>query len=367
MPEQGLTRTEQEILDYLRNNPGSSKADVVRHLRDKQVASKMTVFQYLKDLENKNMIYGKKERPNSQSFMMYVNEENKLASVLAELEEFEISYLNLLEKFRDIINNKDYSEAAKELGLTEIDPAKWSEKDKKSYIYYEGNIIRELSYKLKENIAQLREIQTTFKNKTFSKDKVIRFQELMNSYNEIILPFRKVTSLFLTEVATDLFLVLLHIILFRSVFVWPSKPDIDKETLSMLYSVIYNRVAKIQLELSSFLKSINTGYHSQIDIDPSTFLIRSMFRTGIGTGTNVGTVPSILVGIVLANPELFPIKNEVESVINALDKLHEEIKQYKFYDFKTILEGSDTQKKIIELLESMDEYYDKDSNSKKEG
>ena len=123
-----------EIINYLRSNPESSKADIIRHIRNKDLASRMTVLEYIKDLENRGVIYGKKERPTSQSYMMYINEDNELLSVLTELEEFKEAYISLLEKSKEIINNKDYSQDVKELGIAEVDPAKWSIEEKRNYL-----------------------------------------------------------------------------------------------------------------------------------------------------------------------------------------------------------------------------------------
>src|SRR5262245_16867667 len=105
-----LGRVEQEIISYLRKNPGSSKADITRHLGNLQLSSRMTVLQYIKALETSNIIYGKKLRLNRQSFMMYVNEENKYLSITTELNNFMMAYTNLLKKSIEVkASNKRYS------------------------------------------------------------------------------------------------------------------------------------------------------------------------------------------------------------------------------------------------------------------
>jgi hypothetical protein len=113
---------EWEIINFLRIKPGSSKANVIRYLRDMQMASRMTTLQYIKDLETKNIVYGKKERPNSQVIMMYVNERNQFLSVLTELGEFKVAYLELLGKSKDRIIN-----------IKESDPLRWKKEDRLKY------------------------------------------------------------------------------------------------------------------------------------------------------------------------------------------------------------------------------------------
>ena len=44
-----------------------------------------------------------RENPNSQIYKIYINENNKLASVLGELEEFKEAYIKLLEKSEEKI------------------------------------------------------------------------------------------------------------------------------------------------------------------------------------------------------------------------------------------------------------------------
>ena len=88
------------------------------------------------------MIICQLENPNSQIYKIYINKDNRLSSVLVELEEFKEAYLNLLEASRNIINNKDYS--PKTLGITEPDPTKWSKSDKIKY-FHEYDILREYS------------------------------------------------------------------------------------------------------------------------------------------------------------------------------------------------------------------------------
>ena len=49
------------------------------------------------------------------------------------LDEFKDAYLNLLERSKEKINNKDFTADAKMLGIEETDPSKWSYEDVMRY------------------------------------------------------------------------------------------------------------------------------------------------------------------------------------------------------------------------------------------
>jgi hypothetical protein len=50
-----------------------------------------------------------------------------------ELEEFKESYLDLLQKSKDRIDKKDYTEIAKAMRIPETNPSKWHDSDMKRY------------------------------------------------------------------------------------------------------------------------------------------------------------------------------------------------------------------------------------------
>jgi hypothetical protein len=63
---------------------------------------------HIDKLEIKGIVTSKLERPNSQIYKIYVNKDSKFVSVLTELEEFKVAYIGLLERSKDIINNRKY-------------------------------------------------------------------------------------------------------------------------------------------------------------------------------------------------------------------------------------------------------------------
>jgi predicted transcriptional regulator len=357
--EQGLTRVEQEILNYLRDKPGSSKANIVRYLRDKQVASKMTVFQYLKDLENKQMIYGKKERPNSQSFMMYINEDNKLASVLGELEEFEKVYVQLLEKSKQRINEKDYSEQARELGISESDPSKWEESEKASYLkleltrmekslqnYHDSGSEHTKIHKLFSEIQTKKYVESTIGVDYNKVDKVKLGKAIMDIIEEIIsgkrmaedkekLQFiksviskaysefeadirilrdaRNYEVVFLTFNAIYFFRLLTDIMFYRSVILWP-KVIRDKETLHQIYSNVNSKIVEIQLQLSRFFESLKIGF---VGSDPAQYVATAKY-----------SIKERDLSFYLSAYQVLGMQLEIQKVVDSLSNLHDEIKDF---------------------------------------
>src|SRR5829696_5694030 len=100
---------EEEIILYVKNNPRCSKSDIVRFIKGRQMMGRPAVLVHIDKLEREGMIICKLERPNSQIYKVYENENNKIVTALLELEEFKRSYFSLLEKSKERIDTKDYS------------------------------------------------------------------------------------------------------------------------------------------------------------------------------------------------------------------------------------------------------------------
>jgi hypothetical protein len=65
------------------------------------------VLLHIDKLERERMINAKQDRPNSQLYRIYINEDNELAAVISELQGFKDVYVNLLEKSREKIRSGD--------------------------------------------------------------------------------------------------------------------------------------------------------------------------------------------------------------------------------------------------------------------
>jgi DNA-binding transcriptional ArsR family regulator len=220
---------EEEIIRYVKNNPGCSKSDIVRFIKGKQMMGRPAVLVHIDKLEREKMINCVLERPNSQIYKVYLNEDNKLASILGELEDFKRTYSNLLKKSTEILDKKDYSRDVKTLGIKELNPSRWSEKDR--FRYFELEM---------ERVTKLTETISMSSHDTSSDD-------LLKKVGE------NITFLILTPIA--LFYVVVDIIFYRSIIKWIRQIK-DERALSQVYSIAYSKIAEIQLELSKFIESV---------------------------------------------------------------------------------------------------------------
>ena len=95
-----LTQNEQKVVDYIRDNPSCSKADVVRHMSE--IASRITVLNYINNLEAEKIINCKMDKPNSQIYRLYVDNSNVLVSVLNELNDLKHNFYSLIDNVCEV-------------------------------------------------------------------------------------------------------------------------------------------------------------------------------------------------------------------------------------------------------------------------
>jgi hypothetical protein len=91
----------EEIIKFLRNNPGCSKEDLVRGV--KNIVSKKTVIKILNELKEEELVVIKKDKPNSRSYELFLMEENILIVINKQLKEFKEEFKKFLEKIEAII------------------------------------------------------------------------------------------------------------------------------------------------------------------------------------------------------------------------------------------------------------------------
>jgi hypothetical protein len=91
-----LSEKEKAILDYITNNPGTTKQGVVEGLDGKY--SRVTVFNTIKELDDYDMIIVRKDKPNSQIHKLFINDKDLFASLIQDLDAFEKAYFPLLKK-----------------------------------------------------------------------------------------------------------------------------------------------------------------------------------------------------------------------------------------------------------------------------
>jgi DNA-binding Lrp family transcriptional regulator len=85
-----------EIVNYLRNNPGCSKEELVRGVQN--IVSKKTVIKILKELEQEEQIKIEKEKPNSRRYKLFLCSENILIVLDKQISDINEDFRKLLEK-----------------------------------------------------------------------------------------------------------------------------------------------------------------------------------------------------------------------------------------------------------------------------
>ena len=89
------------IINYLRNNPGCSKEELVRGVQN--IVSKKTVIKILKELEMEEQIKIEKEKPNSKRYKLYLRSENILIVLDKQISDINEDFRKLLEKIEIVM------------------------------------------------------------------------------------------------------------------------------------------------------------------------------------------------------------------------------------------------------------------------
>ncbi|MGH9980615.1 MAG: hypothetical protein ACRD6U_03560 [Nitrososphaeraceae archaeon] len=89
------------IINYLRNNPGCSKEELVRGVQN--IVSKKTVIKILKELEKEEQIIIEKEKPNSRRYNLYLCSENILIVLDKQISDINQDFRKLLEKIEIVM------------------------------------------------------------------------------------------------------------------------------------------------------------------------------------------------------------------------------------------------------------------------
>ena len=89
------------IINYLRNNPGCSKEELVRGVQN--IVSKKTVIKILKELEKEEQIKIEREKPNSRRYNLYLCSENILIVLDKQISDINQDFRKLLEKIEIVM------------------------------------------------------------------------------------------------------------------------------------------------------------------------------------------------------------------------------------------------------------------------
>ena len=110
---------ELAIIEYIRNNPGTTKQKLADYCKENGHGARKTTWNNLNYLIENNIIISKSDEKNSQTHNLYLDETNLINTTLLELREFEKSFKIFLENMR-VLKNKDNKKVNYESILSNI-------------------------------------------------------------------------------------------------------------------------------------------------------------------------------------------------------------------------------------------------------
>ena len=90
-----------EIINFLVNNPGCSKGDLVRGV--KNIVSKRPLEKILLELKRDDLVKIEKEKPNSRAYKLFLCSENILIVLNNQIRDFNEEFKKLLQKIEAVI------------------------------------------------------------------------------------------------------------------------------------------------------------------------------------------------------------------------------------------------------------------------
>ena len=90
-----------EIINFLVNNPGCSKGDLVRGV--KNIVSKRPLEKILQELKRDDLVKIEKEKPNSRAYKLFLCSENILIVLDNQIRDFNKEFKKLLQKVEAVI------------------------------------------------------------------------------------------------------------------------------------------------------------------------------------------------------------------------------------------------------------------------
>ena len=90
-----------EIINFLMNNPGCSKGDLVRGV--KNIVSKRPLEKILMELKRDDLVKIEKEKPNSRAYKLFLCSENILIVLNNQIRDFNEEFKKLLQKIEAVI------------------------------------------------------------------------------------------------------------------------------------------------------------------------------------------------------------------------------------------------------------------------
>jgi Fe2+ or Zn2+ uptake regulation protein len=96
-----LSAREKKVLKFIEDHPGTSKEKVIQQLTQEGAGSRMTILRALDNVEAYGLISARKEKQNSQTYKLYVNQDNTFLTVYNDLHIFGNIFSNIIEKITE--------------------------------------------------------------------------------------------------------------------------------------------------------------------------------------------------------------------------------------------------------------------------
>jgi hypothetical protein len=102
-----LTDREKSIINFITNNPGKSKQDIISQITLESKGSRNTIFKDITKLEKEyNMIISKRDKPNSQFYRIYINKDSILLDTYDSINNFKKVFYETIDK---LVNDTNWS------------------------------------------------------------------------------------------------------------------------------------------------------------------------------------------------------------------------------------------------------------------
>ena len=102
-----LTNREKSIINFITNNPGKSKQDIISQITLESKGSRNTIFKDITKLEKEyNMIISKRDKPNSQFYRIYINKDSILLDTYDSINNFKKVFYETIDK---LVNDTNWS------------------------------------------------------------------------------------------------------------------------------------------------------------------------------------------------------------------------------------------------------------------
>jgi hypothetical protein len=300
----------QEIINFIRNRPGCTRADINNKGQIQIRTGYVTVSRIIKELIKENVIVEKNLNGNKRNKCLYINEKHHLITIPKDLEKFEQSFIQFLNKLKEqnfptiqVLNVTLYSWLRRYNNVVDKKSNENCENDEKTTLDY-------------------------LRNFGFNPDIHCDLEELSIQ----ISPFIR---------ALDLFFEFIRLYTSQSIPKFMLEIN-DKKVCSQLLAIVFDKIASMTIHVKEML----------------TPILQIVFE-------KIGTLPSSNVSINLDELPLFyehfGLRAEVESILNHITRIKISPTQPKFHlplD-EWNLNPLEVDNDVLEEYYNPDDYYNK--------